>query len=168
MVPEYLSWFSAAFSNFSYFRKPSHPWWVHKAACRDCSLFVTNRVRHRSVYVFWMERLMDKVYRFIEYRRALWFADGGTVEENLRTALQARVTTDQRIVYRSDGSSVMANQSFDFEAGGIGLQCARYVDGQPVSIVPMTGEETAALGEQPPGNSENYLNDAFFALISGD
>lgn len=60
----------------------------------------------------------------------------------------------------------MANQMFDFGPLGIGLQCVRYVQGQPVGVVPMTGSPAADLSEKQPGNAENYLDGAFFALIS--
>lgn len=111
---------------------------------------------------------MSRVYRFIEYRRAIWFTTTGNLETYLREALVKAPNSTDRIVTKADDTSIMANEVFDTTSDGIFLQMSKYIDGQPVGVLPMTGTASASLAERSPGNAENYLDDSFFALVWGN
>ena len=65
---------------------------------------------------------MSKVYRFMEYRMAIWFSADRNLETCLREALVTAPNSTARIVTKADNSSIMANEVFDAAANGIFLQ----------------------------------------------
>lgn len=111
---------------------------------------------------------MAKVYRFLDYRKALWFADGGVLEDLLLEALNILPNSRDRVVDRSDGSSDMGARLRPYPGEGVALHCTRYVDGQPAGVVPMIPQENTRVAERAPGNQENYLHRDFIAFIHGD
>ena len=65
------------------------------------------------------EFFVSKVYRFMEYRRAIWFSADRNLETCLREALVTAPNSTERIVTKADNSSIMANEVFDAAANGI-------------------------------------------------
>ena len=111
---------------------------------------------------------MSKVVRFIEYRRAAWFNDGNVLESHFRDFWGRCPKAENRIFVRSDDTAYIANSISDLGGDGIFFQLARYVDGQPIGIIPMIDLPNIALDERRPGNAENYLESAVFVLIKDD
>lgn len=108
------------------------------------------------------------VYRFLEYRQAIWFEGVDNLETRIRDAYSIRSSTSQRIVERADGSQVMGLSMRDYNNWGVFLHCARYVDDQPTGVVPMDDRLNASLEQRRPGNSENFSSSDFFALVLRD
>lgn len=111
---------------------------------------------------------MTQVYRFIEYRRALWFPGDGILEDRVRDALTSSPASTDRIVVRADGSSIMGNIMTDLPGEGIAFQCGRYVEGQPTGVLPMVGDTSVNVQERSPGNAENYVDTSYFGLVRGN
>ena len=111
---------------------------------------------------------MARVYRFAEYRRAMWLAEINGLEAFIRDAWTSLPNKNDRIVERLDGASVMGLNQTDFGTIGFAIHCVKYVSQQPVGVVPMDVQATNKLGHRLPGNAENFLENDFFAVISGD
>ncbi len=108
------------------------------------------------------------VYRFLEYRTALWVGGPRSLEAELRSASAALGNNTQRIVERADGASVMGLRIEDTRTLGMLVHCARYVNDQPTSVVSMVEQPAAMLGQRRPGNAENFVQSDFMAAIHGN
>lgn len=108
------------------------------------------------------------VYRFLEYRTALWVGGPRSLEAELRSASARLGNNTQRIVERADGASVMGLRIEDTRTLGMLVHCARYVNDQPTSVVSMVEQPTAMLGQRRPGNAENFVQSDFMAAIQGN
>lgn len=111
---------------------------------------------------------MAKVYRFLEYRKALWFARSYDLETLIRAALRVLPNSRDRVVDRSDGTSDMGARIVHYPGEGVILHCTRYVDGQPAGVVPMADQQIARVSERLPGNQENFLHRDFLGFVRGD
>ncbi|MGE4325572.1 MAG: hypothetical protein AB7E21_05605, partial [Pseudodonghicola sp.] len=118
--------------------------------------------------VGWGSQRMSKVHRFIEYRRAEWFADGGVLEQAVRDAHAELPQSRDRVVERFDGSSDMGALFLPYVGEGVALHCTRYVDGQPAGVVSMVPDQRVSVSERAPGNQENFLHLDFVAFIQGN
>lgn len=109
------------------------------------------------------------VYRFLEYRRALWWAEGDlNLEALTRDAFAHLPFNTQRILEKADGSSVMGMRMRDCGHNGVIVHCAGYVDDQATGVIPMQQQADTTVTSRRPGNAENFLNRDFMGLISGN
>lgn len=112
---------------------------------------------------------MKPVKRYLEYRKVLRFEPcKETLEEAIRLSWAKLPGDLQRVIQRSDGSSVMGFSMTDHGKKGVCIHCVRYVDQQGVGVIPMAGQASKVIGEKKPLATENFLNQDFFLLASGD
>lgn len=111
---------------------------------------------------------MKPVHRFIEYRKALWFSEKQyNLQELIEAAWMALPTSEQRVVIKKDQTCTMGMGLRTFDTS-IGFQCCRFVDRQPVGVVPMRGGPAPILTEQIPEEGHNFLSADFFAFVDGN
>lgn len=112
---------------------------------------------------------MKPAKRYLEYRKVLRFEPcPNTLEQSLRLAWDKLPNQLERVIPRSDGSSVMGFSMTDHGKRGVSVHCVRYVDQQGVGVIPMVEGQTKVLGEKKPLTDENFLDRDFFLLATGD
>ena len=69
---------------------------------------------------------------------------------------------------RADQQSIMGAKRIDYQAQGFAIHCTRYTEQQGVGTVSMAEPLEVTVGNQNPGNNQNFLSADFFALVRGN
>ena len=115
------------------------------------------------------QREIEMAIKTLHYYRARWFSNTTETLENLIRRLWASGNTsaDRTISLGSD-TYMVGLEGRDLYPYGFAIHCAVYVDRQGIGVIPMTPSQTVVLGEQKPGNDENYFKSGFVALVNNN
>ena len=105
----------------------------------------------------------------LHYRSALWFRDAGTLESQIRSAIQKLPTAQDRTIEAGEDHYIRCLSTRKRQAGGIFLHITADTPGEAASTVPKAlNTAEVNVGSAPPPADAEFMDGDAFAFIRDD